>query len=69
MFSLQLRMGRDKAKVTMTGKKNGTAEINKGSEETHAWFVGFAPAKEPKVAVAIFVERGGVRGEVAVRES
>jgi cell division protein FtsI/penicillin-binding protein 2 len=25
---------------------------------THAWFVGFAPARNPQVAVVVFLERG-----------
>ncbi len=52
------------AGVEVAGK-TGTAEISKGSEETHAWFVGFAPVNEPEIAVAILVEKGGVGGEVA----
>lgn len=29
-----------------------------GNQATHGWFVGFAPADRPVVAVAVFVERG-----------
>ncbi|MFI5028571.1 MAG: peptidoglycan D,D-transpeptidase FtsI family protein [Solirubrobacterales bacterium] len=42
--------------------KTGTAETpgNKacggGSEENQAWFIGFAPANEPKIAIAVSVE-------------
>jgi peptidoglycan glycosyltransferase len=49
--------------VTVAGK-TGTAEAGK-SLETHAWFVGFAPAEEPRVAVAIVLENSGVGGTVA----
>jgi len=49
--------------VTVAGK-TGTAEAGK-SVETHAWFVGFAPAEEPRVAVAIVLENSGVGGTVA----
>ena len=28
----------------------------------HAWFVGFAPADHPKIAVAVFVKNGGATG-------
>ena len=49
--------------VTVAGK-TGTAETGK-SVETHAWFVGFAPAEEPRVAVAIVLENSGVGGSVA----
>ena len=31
-------------------------------EVTHAWFVGYAPADDPKVAFAVFVEYGGSGG-------
>jgi peptidoglycan glycosyltransferase len=39
--------------------KTGTAE-NAG--EDHSWFVGFAPADDPKIAVAVFVRNGGRTG-------
>lgn len=42
--------------------KTGTAEHAKG-EPPHAWFIGFAPADQPRVAVAVVVENGG--GELA----
>jgi penicillin-binding protein 2 len=32
---------------------------------THAWFVGFAPAGRPKIALAVLVEHGGHGGDVA----
>ncbi|HUU56652.1 MAG TPA: penicillin-binding protein 2 [bacterium] len=37
--------------------KTGSAENPFG--DTHAWFTGFAPAYEPRVAVCILVENGG----------
>ncbi|MBU5426379.1 penicillin-binding protein A [Tissierella pigra] len=40
--------------------KTGTAENASG--KSHAWFVGFAPAKEPKVAVAVILEEEGSTG-------
>jgi peptidoglycan glycosyltransferase len=49
--------------VTVAGK-TGTAEAGK-SVETHAWFIGFAPADDPRVAVAIVLENSGVGGSVA----
>ncbi len=49
--------------VTVAGK-TGTAEITKG-RKTHAWFVGFAPAQKPKIAIAVIVEEGGTGGRVA----
>ncbi|GII63437.1 penicillin-binding protein A [Sphaerisporangium krabiense] len=42
--------------VTVAGK-TGTAETAKGAA-SHAWFISFAPAEDPKVAVAVFVESG-----------
>lgn len=38
--------------------KTGTAENAEG-KPPHAWFVSFAPADQPKVAVAVVVENGG----------
>ncbi len=34
-------------------------------EVTHAWFIGYAPADEPKYAFAVFVEYGGSGGYAA----
>lgn len=46
--------------------KTGTAEVDVGGERrNHAWFVCFAPAGNPKVAVAVVSEYGGVGGQVA----
>jgi peptidoglycan glycosyltransferase len=39
--------------------KTGTAE-NAGQD--HSWFIGFAPADNPKIAVAVFVRNGGKSG-------
>jgi peptidoglycan glycosyltransferase len=44
--------------VTVAGK-TGTAE-NAGPD--HNWFIGFAPADEPRIAVAVFVRNGGGTG-------
>jgi penicillin-binding protein 2 len=53
--------------------KTGTAQVHgrhadsagtyEGTE--HAWFVGFAPAGRPKIALAVLVEHGGHGGEVS----
>jgi peptidoglycan glycosyltransferase len=40
--------------------KTGTAETPSGSP--HGWFVGFAPAEDPQVAVAVIVENAGQGG-------
>jgi peptidoglycan glycosyltransferase len=42
--------------------KTGTAQ-NAGP--SHAWFIGFAPAEDPKIAVAVLVENGGGGGDNA----
>ena len=45
--------------------KTGTAEFD--SEGTsHAWFVGFAPADHPKIAVSVIVEGAGTGSQYAV---
>jgi peptidoglycan glycosyltransferase len=48
--------------------KTGTAQVGTvGSNITQPWFIGFAPVDNPKVAVAVTVERsnGGFGGTVA----
>ena len=47
--------------VQLAGK-TGTAQSGKfvnGVELDHAWFVGFAPANDPKIVVAVMIEFGG----------
>ena len=44
--------------------KTGTAQHAAG-EAPHAWFIGFAPADDPRVAVAVIVEDGGDAGNEA----
>jgi peptidoglycan glycosyltransferase len=41
--------------------KTGTAEIS-ADVTPHAWFLGFAPAADPQVAVAVVIENGGDGG-------
>jgi peptidoglycan glycosyltransferase len=50
------------AGVKVAGK-TGTAET--GSGTSHAWFIAFAPADKPTIALAVVVENGGRGGEVA----
>jgi penicillin-binding protein A len=48
--------------------KTGTASIGPaGGGETQPWFIGFAPAQAPKVAIAVTIEKtqGGFGGQVA----
>ena len=51
------------AGITTAGK-SGTAELG-GSGEPHSWFIGFAPAEDPQVVIAVLVEQAGRGGEVA----
>jgi penicillin-binding protein 2 len=48
--------------VQLAGK-TGTAQTGTldefGKELDHAWFVGFAPANDPKIVVAVMIEFGG----------
>lgn len=43
--------------------KTGTAENPHGLP--HAWFIGFAPADDPQIAIAVIVENGGSGGRTA----
>lgn len=45
--------------------KTGSAEYN-AQGASHAWFVGFAPAKNPQIAISIIVESSGTGSEYAV---
>ena len=44
--------------------KSGTAQLG-GTGEPHSWFIGFAPAENPRIAIAVLVEKGGRGGERA----
>jgi penicillin-binding protein A len=41
--------------------KTGTAQVSADVAD-HTWFMGFAPADDPKIAVAVFVANGGGTG-------
>ncbi len=45
--------------LTLAGK-TGTAQNSQDKFHDHAWFVGFAPADNPKVVVAVMIEFGGM---------
>lgn len=54
------------------GGKTGTAQVVRKGEgkgqadlKDHAWFVSFAPADNPQIAVVVLVENGGFGGLVA----
>lgn len=46
--------------------KTGSAEIVTGQTTSHAWFTGFAPEENPKVAITVIVEGAGSGGVSAV---
>jgi peptidoglycan glycosyltransferase len=43
--------------------KTGTAEVGDGT--SHAWFIGFAPADAPRIAVAVIMEHQGAGSDFA----
>jgi penicillin-binding protein 2 len=54
--------------------KTGTAQVIEqktaggklsATTQDHAWFVGYAPANDPRIAVAVVVEHGGHGGAAA----
>lgn len=53
--------------------KTGTAEIDVAAGINRPWFIGFAPAQDPRIAVAVMLERctgcfgGTVAGPIATR--
>ena len=59
----QFTSGAKVSGVTTAGK-SGTAELG-GGGEPHSWFIGFAPAEDPQVVIAVLVEQAGRGGEVA----
>jgi peptidoglycan glycosyltransferase len=52
--------------VTVAGK-TGTAQSGQADVPPYAWFVSFAPAQDPEVAVAVMIQKidGVERGEIA----
>lgn len=56
--------GEGKIQGVTIASKTGTAEHGNDPKNTnpHAWYVAFAPANNPQVAVAVVVEDGGDRG-------
>lgn len=57
------RSAQDAAGIAIGGK-TGTAQLD-GEQAPHAWFIGFAPAEDPQVAVAVLVVNGGEGSAVA----
>jgi len=50
--------------VAVAGK-TGTAQVGEG-RNPHAWFVSFAPAQNPTIAVAVVLENGGSDRQIEV---
>ncbi len=44
--------------VAVAGK-TGSAENEQADHMPHSWFVGFAPAEDPRIAFAVVIENGG----------
>jgi penicillin-binding protein A len=56
-----------KAKIpgVKVGGKTGTAETGPAGAPTHSWFIGYAPADNPRVAVAVILENKGSGSDFA----
>jgi penicillin-binding protein 2 len=46
-------------KLAEGGNRKLLAKLAKEKEKDHAWFVGYAPAGDPQIAVAAMIEHGG----------
>jgi penicillin-binding protein 2 len=57
------------ARSVQVAGKTGTAEFGPrradGSYQEHGWFTGYAPASNPEIAVAVFLEQGNGAGTAA----
>ena len=45
--------------------KTGTAQVPGDDKRPHSWFIAYAPAKEPQIAIVTMVENGGEGSSVA----
>ncbi|ONI82117.1 penicillin-binding protein [Saccharothrix sp. ALI-22-I] len=56
--------GGGKLRNVTIASKTGTAEHGEDVRATkpHAWYVAFAPAEKPEIAIAVIVENGGQQG-------
>jgi peptidoglycan glycosyltransferase len=64
MIQSEVRTRGDKIPGVTVASKTGTAEhgADPKANPPHGWYVAFAPADKPQVAVAVVVEGGGDRG-------
>ena len=49
--------------ISIAGK-TGTAEVS-GEKPDHAWFAGYVPADQPRIAFVVVLEHGGSGGRAA----
>ncbi|SDK61264.1 peptidoglycan glycosyltransferase [Lentzea albidocapillata subsp. violacea] len=56
--------GEGRLSNVQVASKTGTAEHgeNVAENKPHAWYIAFAPAQKPEIAIAVIVEDGGDRG-------
>lgn len=50
----------------MAAGKTGSAEFKSDSDDTHAWFTGFAPYDDPEIVVTVILEGAGTGSKHAV---
>jgi penicillin-binding protein 2 len=55
--------GMARVKGIECGGKTGTAQNPHGKD--HAWYIGFGPFENPRIAIAVLVENAGFGGAVA----
>jgi penicillin-binding protein 2 len=58
--------GVDPLPIDVAGK-TGTADVGSRDPDVlpHAWFAGYVPANDPRIAFCVFVQNGGHGGDVA----
>ncbi|MDX8406368.1 MAG: penicillin-binding protein 2 [Mariprofundus sp.] len=52
-------------KMAQGDKKGLRQDQQQKQHRDHAWFIGYAPYKDPQIAIAVFVEHGGHGGSAA----
>jgi peptidoglycan glycosyltransferase len=57
--------GTGKIQDVAIASKTGTAQHGDADDKPHGWYVAFAPAQDPKIAIAVIVENGGDEGAEA----
>ena len=53
------------ADLTAPARSRGPLSDDGEGRKAHAWFISFAPANDPEIAVAVIAEDGGVAGSEA----